>query len=104
MFLSETAHFHTISNSNFKRFKPQTKKATQNKLQAKPAKRGGYPIFTSKSQGKDGSATEGGGLVFVTKNHHKNEWVPCSRVVHGNSRGVEKEHPKMAFLHCDMRV
>ncbi len=96
MFLSETAHFHTISNSTFTLFKPQTKKATQNKLQAKPAKRGGYPIITSKNQGKDGLETEGGGLVFVTKNHHKNEWVAAVGLSWKFPR-VEKEHPKRRF-------
>ncbi len=50
-----------------------------------------------------GCETEGGGLVFVTKNHHKNEWVAAVGLSWKFPR-VEKEHPKMAFLHCDMRV
>ncbi len=54
-----------------KEYKPKPKNQPKPSPKQNQPTWGGYPIFTSKSQGKDGLETGGGGLVFVTKNHHK---------------------------------
>ncbi len=81
----------------------QTKKTTQNNPLEICLLEGGYPIFTSKSQGKYGLETGGGGLVFVTKNQHKYGFQP--RLDQGKVPSFlhQKNKVKMGQLSPDWR-